>query len=435
MTSLNELQHIRDQYSCLCDDTASYEKFLIPTRGSGMYAWCMGDDEPYIDLVMGYSSLNFGHNNPEIVTAAKNALDKLIHIHSFNTEGKLLLSKLLVEELDTNERYGVYFDVSGSNVVSVAVRIARHYTRKRKVVSFTGGFHGATNVISAGLTDDDILNKDQYLFNEFEKDVIRIEYPDRRIAGSSITAINKLSKIAREHDIAAVVIEPVLGAGGFIFPEEDFLLQLRELTKSNSVLLISDEIQVGMGRLGYLYASKRYGIVPDIILLAKSLAGGIYPLSAFICRSELYKVVPSKGSAFHTTFNNSPFGTRVAYEVLKIAKSKGWFDNALVTGPYLLKELEFLDQSEFISGLRGDGMALAFDIVKPASYTAITEHELPNIFVNICLERKLIVALSGKRSNTIKITPPINLTLSECDIIISRLKECFMEFSNRLLKK
>jgi len=395
----------------------------------------MDDDNPYIDLVMGYSSLNFGHNHPEIVAAAKNALDNIIHIHSFNTEGKLLLSKLLVDELHTNESYRVYFDVSGSNVVSVAVRIARHYTKKRKVVSFISGFHGATNVISAGLTDGDILNKNQYLFNEFEKDVIRIEFPDRRIAGSSISAINKLSKIIKEEDIAAVIIEPVLGAGGFIFPDEDFLLLLRELTEANGIILISDEIQVGMGRLGHLYASKRYGIVPDIILLAKSLAGGIYPLSAFICKSELYKVVPSKGSAFHTTFNNSPFGTRVAYDVLTIAKSKGWFENALVTGQYLLKELEFLNQSEFISGLRGDGMALAFDIVRPVSYTAISEHELPNIFVNICLERKILVFRSGKRSNTIKITPPINLSIAECQIIISRLKECFIEFSNKLLNK
>jgi len=251
MTSLNELQNIRNQYTCLCDDTSTYEKFIIPTRGSGMYVWCMGDDDPYIDLVMGYSSLNFGHNNPLIVEAAKNALDKLIHIHSFNTEGKLLLSKLLIEELNTDEKYTVYFDVSGSNVVSVAIRVARRYTKKRKVVSFVGGFHGATNTISAGLTDDDILNKDQYLFNEFEKDVIRIEFPDRRIAGSSLSAINKLTKIIREEDVSAVVIEPVLGAGGFIFPHEDFLLQLRDLTKANGIILISDEIQVGMGRLGY----------------------------------------------------------------------------------------------------------------------------------------------------------------------------------------
>ncbi len=433
MKSLNELQNIRNQYTCLCDDTVSYEKFLIPTQGSGMYVWCMGDDDPYIDLVMGYSSLNFGHNNREVVAAAKNALDKLIHIHSFNTEGKLLLSKLLIEELNTNESFGVYFDVSGSNVVSVAIRVARHYTKNRKVVSFIGGFHGATNVTSAGLTDDDILNKDQYLFNEFEKDVIRIEFPDRRIAGSSLSAIDKLTKLIREADIAAVIIEPVLGAGGFIFPEEDFLLQLRELTRANGVILISDEIQVGMGRLGYLYASKRYGIVPDIILLAKSLAGGIYPLSALICKSELYSVVPSKGSAFHTTFNNSPFGSRLAYDVLCLAKSKGWFENALVTGQYLLRELAFLDESEFISGLRGDGMALAFDIVKPASYTAMTERELPKLFVNTCLERKLIVCTSGKRGNTIKITPPINLTIPECQVIIGRLKECFVAFSDKAL--
>jgi 4-aminobutyrate aminotransferase-like enzyme len=117
---------------------------------------------------------------------------------------------------------------------------------------------------------------------------------------------------------------------------------------------------------------------------------------------------------------------------LNIAKSKGWFENALVTGQYLLKELEFLNQSEFIAGLRGDGMALAFDIIKPASYTAIAEPDLPNMFVNICLERRLLVFLSGTKSNTIKITPPINLTIPECQIIINRLRECFIEFSNKV---
>ena len=139
-----------------------YDRFLLPQRASGMWVWVENDSEPYLDLVMGYSSLNFGHCHPKIVGFVNEAAGRLAQIHSFHTVEKLQLSKYLVDAIDPQSGYQVYFDVGGTSVVASAMRLCRSYTNRKTVVSFEGAFHGAGDEPST-VTDHRLLNEEQYV--------------------------------------------------------------------------------------------------------------------------------------------------------------------------------------------------------------------------------------------------------------------------------
>jgi len=135
----DELKRLRDAYACPCDESTMYNKFLLPKRASGMWVWVENEQEPYLDLVLGYSSLNFGHCHPEIIRSVNEAAERLAQVHSFHTIQKLKLSKYLVDAIDPAGGYKVYFDVGGTSVVSAAMRLCRSYTKRKNVISFEAG--------------------------------------------------------------------------------------------------------------------------------------------------------------------------------------------------------------------------------------------------------------------------------------------------------
>ena len=427
LVDLGELQRMRDDYACPCDESTMFDRLLLPRRASGMWVWVENDEEPYLDLVMGYSSLNFGHCHPEIVGFVNEAAERLSQIHSFHTIPKLQLSKYLVDAVDPDGGYKVYFDIGGTSVVAAAMRLCRSYTNRKTVISFEGAFHGAGYQPST-VSDHRLLNEEQYGLSQNSAYVEKLPFPSRHSGVSLDRHMQMLEELVAREKPAAVLVEPIQGAAGFIMPHDDFLPRLREFTASEQIMLIADEIQMGMGRTGYLYSFQHWGITPDIVLISKSLSGGYFPLSAIIARSELFENVSPVATAFQSTFNNNPFGIQIALNIMDMIDRENLYENARTQGSKLQKQLRFIEDSPFTANLRGHGLAIAFDFVDSKS-SGRPAPELARRFANIALDEHVFVYACGVDRSTIKFAPMITIDDDDISIIVKRLRACFAAFN------
>jgi len=427
----NRLYQLNKIYSCSCDEFKMYDHFMVPEKAKGMWVWGMNVQEPYLDLIMGYSSVNFGHKCPEIEKGVVAALESIIQIHSFHSQSQIELSYYLSQKLSKEIQYKVYYDIGGSNAVCDAIRLCRQFTGRQKIVAFDGAYHGS-NFGSGAITDNNFLNQDQYGNNRLKNDVCRIPFPNPYLGIETDYCIAKLDEALTSTDKpAGLFIEPIQGANGFIIPDNDFIQAVRKLTLKNNVIMVDDEIQMGVGRTGHLYSIHNWNVTPDIVLLSKSLSGSYYPLSAVIARAEIFNALSPQRTSFQSTFNNSPFGTYIALKTLEYAESHHIFDNVVSLGKILLNRLSFVDKIPWIDNLRGIGLALAFDIV-----TSKTNRQpnriLAKEFVEYAFENHILVYPSGVNQNIIKIAPPLNITEEEAETIANHLKNCIYKFNNRI---
>ncbi|WP_024831260.1 aspartate aminotransferase family protein [Ruminiclostridium josui] len=421
------LYELNNRYSCTCDESKMYNRFMVPVKAEGMWVWGMNDDEPYLDLIMGYSSINFGHKCPEIEKIVIEALESVVHIHSFHTQSQIELSYYLSRKLSEEFIYKVYYNLGGSNVVCDAIRLCRQFTGRQKIVTFDGAYHGS-NYASGAVTDDSFLNPDQYGNNPLKKDVVRVPFPNMNRGINTDFCIDKLEEALKSSDKpAGLIIEPVQGANGFIIPDNQFIRAVRELTLKYDVVMVDDEIQVGVGRAGYLYSIHNWGVTPDIALLSKSLAGSYYPLSAVIAKEEIFNAVSPKRTAFQATFNNSPIGTYIALRTLEYAEKNSIFENVKPLGELLLDQLSFLNEISWIDNLRGIGLAIAFDVIDKT--TKQPDRVLAKEFVEYAFYNHILIYPSGVNQNVIKIAPPLNITKQDIEKIVNCLKRCIYKFN------
>jgi 4-aminobutyrate aminotransferase-like enzyme len=416
---------LKDTYACPCDESRMYDKFLMPVKAKGMWVWFDGEEDPYLDLVLNYSSVNFGHCYPPIVEIAKEVIERVDQIHSFHSKDKLELSEYLSRKVSSDKNYKVYFNIGGSAAVSDAIRLCRYSTGKRYMISFDGSFHGVSHT-AASVVDDRLVVKEQFGI-PISDYTFSVPFPSRHNDVTIGSCLEKIEKLVSDNDVAGIIVEPIQGAGGFIIPKDSFLLELSKLCKRLEVKLIIDEIQVGFGRAGSFFVYQQYGVTnPDIVLLSKSIAGGYFPVSAVIARSDLFDSVPVRGTAFQTTFNNSSFGLAIANRLMKLVEKEKIFDSIPAKGDMLLEKLSFLDRSPYVADLRGMGLAIAFDIVDPLS--KLPSDRLAKIFVSQCLEEHVISYACGVNFNSVKIIPSLVVTNEEMDIIVERLGKCLQRF-------
>ncbi len=426
--TVDELHEIYRRFSTQSDESGLYDQFLVPERAEGLHVWFKDRSEPYLDLGMGFSALNFGHQHPRLRKAVAEAVATIEHVHSFNSESKLLLSKALAEMTPGSPNKKVYFPVGGAMAVDTAVKLARAYTGKTKVASFTGAFHG----LSFGammLTDDAVIDKSMYAPYPGEAvrlpyaDCYRCEHGDHGSQGSKCrfqclqTAEQRLRQ---DDDIAALIIEPVQGHAGFIVPPEEFIFGLKNLCLERGILFIDDEIQVGMGRTGKFLAIEHYGVEPDIILLSKSLAGGYYPLSAVIARADIWDNISPAGSGIGSTFVNSPWATQVALEVLSVIEEDGLLKNAEKIGAYFTERLKHLEQFDCIDNVTGLGLTQSMAVVK-SKETKEPAPEMSKRIQSEALRQHMIVCCSGVERDRIKFVLPLWVDRRDIDMIVAKL--------------
>ncbi|SMO63702.1 4-aminobutyrate--2-oxoglutarate transaminase [Melghirimyces algeriensis] len=375
------------------------------------------DGNRLIDFAGAIGTLNVGHCPPSVVEALKRQLDKYIH-PGFNCmmyEPYIQLAEKLNELTPGDYEKKTFFLNSGAEAVENAVKLARKYTGRQAIVSFNRGFHGRT-LLTMSLTSK--VKPYKFGFGPFAPETYKLPYPYyyRRPEGMTPEELDQellrqtkeffLGEVEPEN-IAAVIMEPVQGEGGFIIPSKTFIQGIKALCEEHGILFIADEVQTGFGRTGKLFAMEHFGVIPDLVTLSKSLGAGL-PISAVTGRAEIMDAA-SPGE-IGGTYGGSPLGCVSALEVIRMMEEEKLPERAQVIGEHILSHFHRLkDKHPQIGEVRGIGAMCAFETVKdPRSKEP--DKELAGRIIHECGQRGVILMGAGLYSNVIRTLVPLVIT-------------------------
>jgi 4-aminobutyrate aminotransferase len=372
----------------------------------------------YMDFTSGLATANIGHNHPAVVRAIKKQAEDLIHSGCiFYYEPLVLLAERL-KEVTPPGLDMFFFANSGAEAVEGALKLARSSTGRQGIVAFTGGFHGRT-FGSMSITTSSMRYRRSY--QPFVPSVYHSPYPycfrcffGQKPGTCNMDCYEHLERLFKHlippDEVACVVIEPELGEGGYVVPPAEFLKRLRELCNRWNILMIFDEVQAGMGRTGKWFASEHFGVVPDIMTIAKGIASGM-PLSAISSRKEIMEKWP-KG-AHGTTFGGNPVSCAAAIATIEAMKGEGLLDNALRMGGHAMKRLlEMQKRFRSIGDVRGLGLMIGIEFVRDG---VLPDTEGLRKVMDFCLDRGLILLECGVDKNIIRLAPPLVVNKEEMD--------------------
>ena len=392
---------------------------IYPVKGRGSYVWD-ADGTKYLDFSAGIAVMNVGHSHPAVVEAVEKQLREFQHLcfavgmHPSYVELAERLNALAPG--DTPKK--TFLANSGAEAVENAVKIARVATGRQAVVSFTHAFHGRTHM-ALSLTGK--ANPYKAGFAPRAAELYRAEYPyvyrnpfgiDDADAAGEVYA-ERLRDLVRttigESDVAAFIMEPVAGEGGFIPAPRTFLAALRDYAREIGALWIDDEIQAGIGRTGRWWAVDHYDLEPDLVTSAKALTNGL-PLSAVVGKAEVMDAM--RGGMIGTTFGGNPVSIASALATLNVIEEENLLDRARVIGEKATAHLRGL-QKEFaqIGDVRGLGAMIGIEFVRDENRTPNTEAVAA--IVEHARDHGMILLSTGTYGNVIRLLPPINLSDEE----------------------
>ena len=378
-------------------------------KGKNSEIWDV-EGKRHIDFGSGIAVNNTGHSHPQIVQAVKKQLDKFSHSCIMITpyEAAVELAEKLVDIAPGDSEKKAIFVSTGAEAVENCIKIARAHTRRRGVVAFDGGFHGRTNM-TMGLTGKTAPYK--RLFGPFPNDIYHIPYPIAYhgiTAKQSLEALDKLFKVSIEpQDIAAIIIEPIQGEGGFYAAPSSFLLTLRDICNKYGIVLIADEIQTGFARTGHMFNFDKHHIEPDLITMAKGIAGG-FPLAAVVGKSEIMDA-PLPGG-LGGTYAGSPIACVAALEVLKVIEQQQLVARAQQIGERFCNKLKQIQaQTDCIGEIRIHGAMMAIELVKNRASNQPDAQRTAEI-VQKAHQLGLILLSCGSRANVIRFLPPLTIS-------------------------
>lgn len=374
------------------------------------------DGNVYLDFAGGIGTLNVGHSHPAVVAAIAEQAAKYTHTctHVMTPPPYIQLAKRLSELAPGRHAQKTLLVNSGAEAVENAVKIARAATGRRAIISFENSFHGRTNLALA-LTGK--LRPYRQNFGPFAGDIHTASYPYCYRAGHSTDGpctcdweegLSRLflTRVAPE-EVAAIIVEPVLGEGGFVVPPPDFLPKLRELCTRHGILFIADEVQTGFGRTGRMFACEHFGIEPDLILMAKSLAGGL-PLAAVVGRAEIMDA-PLPGG-LGGTYGGNPVASAAALAVLDIYQQEGLVERAQHLGALARERmLQWQDSFPLIGDVRGLGAMMAVELVRDRVQRTPATAEAADVLAG-ARHRGLILIKAGLLDNVIRLLMPLVTT-------------------------
>ena len=365
------------------------------------------DGNRYIDFAGGIAVVNTGHRHPKVVAAVSKQLESFTHtcFHVMPYESYVALCERLNALVPTRKANKTALFNSGAEAVENAVKIARAYTGRSAIIAFDGAFHGRTSM-TMGLTGKVVPYKSG--FGPFPGDIYRAPFPNALHGVSVDDAINGLKKLFKTdvdaQRVAAIIVEPVQGEGGFYVAPAKFLQQLRAICDEHGILLIADEIQTGFGRTGKMFAIEHSGVIPDLTTLAKSLAGGL-PLSALVGRADIMDAVAPGGLG--GTYGGNPLACAAALAVLDAFEEENLLERSAALGKRMQRRLKALaEKAPCIGEVRGLGPMIAIELFneeerrEPAS-------DLTAAIVAKAAEQGLILLSCGIYANVIRILVPI----------------------------
>lgn len=408
--------------------TPDYE--LVPERASGMVVEDT-DGNLFLDFAAGISTVSTGHCHPDVVEAIQRQAERMLHIcyTDFHYPAYIELCETLAEIAPISGEKRVFLSNSGAEAVETAVKLARLHTGRPKIIAFYGAFHGRT-LGTVTLTASKPVQR--LGFGPLLPDVHHTHYAycyrcpvNRKPETCDVQCLDLLTDSMFHHtvppqEVAAVLVEPVQGEGGFIPPHPEFLPRLQALCREHGILLIADEVQSGMGRTGKFFAFEHYGIDPDMIILAKGIASGM-PISAVIARDE---VMSWNNGSHGSTFGGNPVSCQAALATLRLLRG-GLIENAGRVGAGLLAKLRgLMDRHPLIGDVRGMGLMIGIEIVSDRATRAPARPQQERI-IRRAFERGLLTLPCGQ--STIRLTPPLICTDSDVDKAVSILDEVFTE--------
>ncbi|GIV96476.1 MAG: acetylornithine aminotransferase [Herpetosiphonaceae bacterium] len=392
---------------------------FVIERGKGVEVWDV-DGNRYLDFNAGIAVVSTGHSHPRIVQAIQDQATRFIHMAGtdFYNEPMVLAAEKLASTMPGGGDWRVFFANSGTESVEAAIKLARYATGRQGLIAFFGAFHGRSYG-SLSLTASKPYQRKGYfpllpgVAHAFYPNPYRPPFhvPENQVAQAALDFIEKtlFQTTLPPEDVAAIIIEPIQGEGGYIVPAPGFFKGLRELCDRYGILLIADEVQSGVGRTGRMWAIEHEGVVPDIVTSAKGLGSGV-PIGAMVARAELVKDwLPG---AHGNTYGGNALACRAAYETLCLVEEE-LMQNAAESGEYLLGKLRMLeDRFEHIGDVRGRGLMIGVDFVKDQR-TREPYGDLANAVMEEAFKRGLLLLTCGK--STIRFCPPLVISREEID--------------------
>jgi len=367
------------------------------------------DGNSLIDLGSGIAVTTVGNAHPKVVEAVQAQVARFTHtcfmISPYDSYVAVAEALNRITPGD-HEKKSALFN-SGAEAVENAVKIARKHTKKQAVVAFDHGYHGRTNLTMA-LTAKSMPYKSG--FGPFASEIYRapLSYPFRDgLSGADAArrAISVIEKQVGADNLAAVVIEPIQGEGGFIVPADGFLPALVEWCRANGVVFVADEIQTGFARTGAMFASEGFGIVPDLITTAKGIAGGL-PLAAVTGRAEIMDA--SHAGGLGGTYGGNPVACAAALASIEVFETENLSQRAREVGDILVSRLTAMQADDpRIGDVRGRGAMVAAEFVDPA--TGDPDAALTAAVAKECIARGVIVLTCGTYGNVIRFLPPLSI--------------------------
>ena len=369
-------------------------------KGDGCRVWDENGKE-YIDFVGGIAVCALGHSSLVVSKALCEQSKKLVHVSNlFYTQPQTELAQVLVENSFADR---VFFSNSGAEANEAAIKLARRYSKekfgpeKHVIITMDNSFHGRTIATLSATGQKNIKTG----FDPILKGFKYVPFND----------LNKLKSVI-DGSVCAVMLEPIQGEGGVVLPDADYLKGVSKICGEHDILLIVDEVQVGIGRTGSLFAYQHFGITPDIMTLAKALGNGL-PIGAMLAKEELKDAF---GPGSHgSTFGGTPLITAGALAVIKSLLNDGWIENAREMGDYFKNKLISLQQKySIIKDVRGLGLMLAL----------LLDRDGTDI-VNTCIERGFLINCIQER--VLRFVPPLIIGKVEIDLLINCLDEILKE--------
>jgi len=394
----------------------SYVRFypLVVDRARGSMIIDV-DGNKYIDLNSGLAVMNVGHNHPKVMEAVKKQLERFVHYSNtdFYYDTSVMLAEKLVQIAPGEKRKKVYFGNSGTEAVEAALKLARWYTKRQYIIAFIGGFHGRT-LGSLSLTSSKPIQRAG--FSPLLPSAIHVPYPNpfrnpfgtrdpEEVSQRCLAYIEDyvLGKFVPPEEVAAIVFEPIQGEGGYVVPPDSFFPGLRKLADQHGILLISDEVQAGMGRTGKWWAIEHFNVVPDIITSAKALGGG-FPLGAMISTEE---IMSWPGGSHASTFGGNPVSCAASLATISVIEEEGLLKRASKLGNEILKRLkEIMERHPLIGDVRGKGLMIGVELVKNRRTGEPAKKEANEVMLR---SWKSGVAIITAGVSSLRIAPPLNI--------------------------
>ncbi|MDW6025473.1 aminotransferase class III-fold pyridoxal phosphate-dependent enzyme [Mesorhizobium sp. BAC0120] len=453
----DELRRLEQAY-CSHGDTVHYATqppFFEFCEGSYLYD---SRGTPFLDLQMWYSAVNFGYRNPRLNAAAHRQLDTLPQVASqYLHREKVELAALIAQ--DAERKFGlkgrVHFNVGGSQAIEDSLKLVRNYTGGKSLMfAFEGGYHGRTLGASA------ITSSYRYRrrYGHFSDRAHFVEFPYHFRGPKGMTkeeygqlCVQKFARLfeseynglwdpkAGKSEFAAFYVEAIQGTGGYVVPPMNFFSDLKKVLDEHGILLVVDEIQMGVYRTGKMWAIEHFGVKPDVLVFGKAITNGLNPLSGIWAREELIHPDMFPPGSTHSTFASNPMGTAVALEAMKMLEEEDFGASVMEKGAYFLDGLKELQKLHPVVGdVDGLGLALRVEVCREDGYTPdkatldwMCDEAMKGDLDAGGEKYGLVLDVGGYHKNVITLAPNLLITRREIDLALTLLDQLFARAASR----